>query len=238
MIDRVEDNKDFRLDAFRTGKAYTVAQAARLAGTTPTTVRRWLVGYEAPGHRMEPVFGGRGDGEESPIAVSFLQLVEIAVAAKFRSLRPVSRCVSLDRLRAAHRFARDQLHLKYPFATLPLFEFGGHLLHDFEMREPGPGILALDVGGQWALPEIVQQEGHQLDFGEEDPFAIRWFPLGRQAPVVVDPRIAAGRPTIYRRGITLDTVTRRWRAGDTIEQLAWDYELESGDVEQVLRYAA
>jgi hypothetical protein len=73
------------VDLFRTGKAYNVVQAAKLAGTTPATVRRWLAGYEVPGHQMEPVFGGRRlPAGEAPWFVSFLQLVEIVVVARFR----------------------------------------------------------------------------------------------------------------------------------------------------------
>ena len=69
------------LDRFRSGKAYTVAQAARLADTSPATVRRWLKGYSAPRHHMEPVFGAK---PEDINRLSFLELVELIVASRFR----------------------------------------------------------------------------------------------------------------------------------------------------------
>ena len=227
------------LDPFRTGKAYSAAQAARLAGTTPATARRWLLGYEAPGHQMAPVFGvGRATIEEGPLVVSFLDLVEIAVVARFRSAQSRRGQVTLERLRHAHRYAREQLGFPYPFATLSLSEFGGHILHQFDTLYPGPGILALDTGGQWALPGVVQDEMVRLDFGSADPFAIRWFPRGRSVPIVVDPHIAAGRPTILESGVTLETISRRWHGGESIEALAQDYDLVPRVVEEVLKYAA
>src|SRR3712207_2622998 len=71
------------MDRFRLGKAYSVGQSAELARTTPATVRRWLMGYSVPGHRMLPVFGGQRRGS-GPLVVSFLELAEIVVVARFR----------------------------------------------------------------------------------------------------------------------------------------------------------
>lgn len=224
-------------DVYRAGKAYTVGQAAHLAGTTAATVRRWLLGYEAPGHRMQPVFGNEGGAVgKGPLTVSFLQLIELSVVARFRAA--TSGKVSLDRLRRAHEYARGELRLAYPFATLQLFESGGHILHQFEEQNPGPGVLALDLKGQWVLPGIVREEREQLDFGESDPFAVRWFPRGREVPIVVDPRIAGGRPTIEHSGVTIDTIQRRWRARESIKLIAQDYELRPEVVEEALQYAA
>ena len=69
------------ISPMRIGNSYTVSRAARLAGTTPQNVRRWLYGYEAPGHKMKPVFGPQPDG---PPAISFLQLAELIVVARYR----------------------------------------------------------------------------------------------------------------------------------------------------------
>jgi hypothetical protein len=44
----------------------------------------------------------------------------------------------LERLGSAHEYARRELKVEYPFATLDIFEHGGHILHEFDKREPGP----------------------------------------------------------------------------------------------------
>jgi hypothetical protein len=66
------------IDRFRTGKAYAVGEAARLGGIRSSAVRRWLEGYDAPGHRLAPVFGSRGDDSRR---LSSLELVELIVAS-------------------------------------------------------------------------------------------------------------------------------------------------------------
>src|SRR5579883_141115 len=135
------------IDELLIGKAYTVAEAARLARTSPQNVRRWLHGYSAPGHQMEPVLG---DPPERRAAISFLQLIEIAVVARYRIMDGAGRrAVPLDRLRRAHAYARDRFATPYPFATLALRVEGGHVLHDFAREHPGPGTLALDMHGQF-----------------------------------------------------------------------------------------
>lgn len=72
------------VEPIRSGKAYTVAQAARLAQTTSSNVRRWVLGYSAPGHKMKPVFGQKERPEGEPLALSFLELAELIVVAHFR----------------------------------------------------------------------------------------------------------------------------------------------------------
>jgi uncharacterized protein (DUF433 family) len=170
--------------------------------------------------------------------VSFVELIEIVVVARFRKGSPSSRSLSLERLRRAHSYAREALGVPYPFASLKLKEFGGHILHEFEAHEgPGPGFMALDASGQWVLPGLVREEiERNIDFNGQ--FAERWFPRGRGARLVVDPRIAAGRVTIAGSGVTVETLRRRWRAGEPIHSIAEDYELRPDAVEEILQLVA
>jgi uncharacterized protein (DUF433 family) len=224
------------IDTFRTGKAYTVAQAGRLAGTSPQNVARWLRGYAAPGHQMAPVFGERaGQGQR---AVSFLELAEIIVVARFR--RPDwrgKRPVRLETLRRAYEYARRTFGLEYPFASLNLKLEGGHILHDFNQAYPGTELLALDLGGQWALPVPVQRGLEQFEFDPQDHLARRWFPLGPEGRIVVDPHVGAGRPTIVGTGVTVDIIRRRFLSNESVADIAEDFEITAADVEQALRYA-
>jgi uncharacterized protein (DUF433 family) len=182
---------------------------------------------------MVPVFGaGRAD-EEAP-GISFLQLIEIVVVARFRRGK---RPIQLDRLRRAHAFAREQFQLPYPFASLSLREFGGHVLHEFDVADTGGPALALDIGGQWAIPGFVTLALEQVDFSAADRLAERWFPAGRSAPIVLDPRIGAGRLTVLGSGVTIDTIHRRFLAGESIELLADDYDLDETTIQEAIRFA-
>jgi uncharacterized protein (DUF433 family) len=220
-------------DPFRTGKAYSVTEAARLAKTTPQTVRRWLLGYHVPGHHMEPVFGRRERDAENTLQVSFLELIEIAIAAHWRRMN-----VQLRRIRDAHEFARRRLYVPFPFATMDFKIQGGHIIHEFEVEEPVrfSGMMAFDANGQWALPIQVQEELEAIDFEKTGGmFATRWFPFGRKAHVLIDPHLSAGRPVIEGTRIPITAIQERFDAGESIRFLAKDYGVSISVVEEVLR---
>jgi uncharacterized protein (DUF433 family) len=212
---------------------YTLAEAAHLVGTSSQNVRRWLSGYEASGHRMKPVFQPR-EKKARPL-VSFVELCELRVVAAFRC---ADRRVSLDRLRQAHGYARENLRLEHPFASDRLRLEGGHVLYEFSRAEPGPGTLVLDEGGQVMLPWAVLEALGQFDYDSDDHMIRRWFPFGHDIPIVVDPERGSGMPTISGRNLRSDFLVGRWKRGESISPLAEDFELEPAVVESALRAAA
>ena len=224
-------------DRFRTGKTYTVRQAADLAGVSPGTVRNWLFGSNAPsGYEMEPVFGPAKAKRPQEIArVSFLELSELIVAAHFRNLR-----IKLPRVRAAHDFARAKWELEYPFAHYNLTSIGGHILREFEEADPAPGghFVVLSSPNQYVLPGMIKMQLEQFDYSDDDRFAERWYPFGRDVPAVVDPRFAGGKLTIRGRGVSVDIVSKRWRAGEKVASIASDFKLSAPDIEAVLQHVA
>lgn len=217
-------------NGWRTSPLYTIPEAARLAQVSTTTVRRWLYGYQSPDYQMAPVFGEQNRVGQAEALVSFLQLVEIVIASKFRR-----RHVTLERVRRAYEFSKTEWKLEHPFASLRLESFGGHILRRFEEQEPGASLLVLDQPGQWTLPSIVVEVLHDFDY--ELDFAARWFPVGKNVPIVVDPRFSAGVPTIPERRVTVATVQRRFQAGQPIRFIADDLKVKPTIVEEILRYA-
>ena len=222
-------------DRFRTGKAYTIREAAQLADVSPGTVRNWLWGSTAPsGYEMEPVFGEKVKPEEVA-QVSFLELSELIVAARWRKHR-----IKLHRIRDAHDFAFREWRLQYPFAHLNLTTLGGHILRRFEEEfpAPGPSFVVLSSPEQYVLPTFVQDELKRFDYSEDDKFAIRWYQYGQEVPIVVDPRYAGGKPAIKGRGISVEMLHKRWKAGESFKSIARDFRLKQMDVEVVLQRVA
>ena len=59
----------------------------------------------------------------------------------------------------------------------------------------------------------------------------------RNAPemVVIDPRLSAGRPVIAGTGLTTQIVAERYKAGESVSQLAADYGRDESEIEEALR---
>jgi len=211
-------------ELWRTGAMYTLTEAARLSHVSTPTVKRWLQGYNWANGSTPPLFG---DAHDQPL-VSFLQLIEIVMAKRFRT-----RHVSAERIRFAHANARRIYRVEFPFAHLRLKAWAGHILRMMETEDVS--LPALDAPGLNTLPGLVQEAMEAIDY--EDDLAARWYPLGKIIPIVVDPRHAAGLPTIQNRNITVEHIKARFDAGQSIGFICRDLTLSHSHVEQAIRYA-
>ncbi len=239
MLEEPVTSSNGQGDRWRTQPMYTIGEAGRLAHVAPVTVRRWLHGYAPdrryPDWRSPPVFGPK---DTTISLVSFLQLVEIVVASDFRK---ISR-LKLDVIRDAHANLRVESGREYPFAHAQLESAGEHVLRWLREQKLAQ---AVDTPEQFSLPglleertyEVVEQRLSELDF--ERQLAARWYPVGKEISIVVDPLFAAGLPTIVGRGVTVGAIYRRWKADpkENISFIADDLQVESSLVEQALKYA-
>ena len=228
------------MSEFRHGRAYTVREAAKLARTHPRNIRNWLLGLDYEYRSMKLVFGNERN-ERGDLMLSFLELAEVIMVARFREPRyPGSnrRRVTLAKVRTAHSTARTiWSDIAYPFASLNLKELGGEIMHTIDTENPAGGMMALSKHGQWALPESVESEIEKFDF-ESDRLPTRWYPAGKNKPIVVDPELAAGRMSIVGTRVTVEIVHDRFfNAKEDIAYIARDLSLKKTDVEEAIKYA-
>ena len=201
-----QDNQDLWnvLDA----KTYSIAEAARLSGLHPRRTARWLMGYTYE----YPVQEGWRQGEQAPVVgrvgtvgttyASFLDLIDLLFVRNF-----LEHGLSLQKVRLALNEATALLGTKH-FARQTFFTDGRNIY--LQLIQLGPekagGILQLMTGGQWTIAPIIEELAAKIDFHEATGYARRWFPLGRKRPVVVDPFISFGRPSVINRGVATENI--------------------------------
>jgi uncharacterized protein (DUF433 family) len=56
--------------------------------------------------------------------------------------------------------------------------------------------------------------------------------------VVLSPTISFGRPVVAGTGIPVSAIYERYKAGDSVADLARDFRLETGAVEEAIRCEA
>ncbi|MBE9470423.1 MAG: DUF433 domain-containing protein [Dehalococcoidia bacterium] len=206
---------------------YSFTEVAHLSHVSVSTVRNWLRGYVTKQGEVEPLFKGHPEEEK---ACSFLQLIEIVVAAQFRKAERVS----FQTVRYAYDNAQEQWNLEYPFAHLELQALGGHIIHVIRQRGPKISLQAIDQPSHWTLPGLVRETIDQLDYEQE--LAARWYPAGKNIPIVVDPQISGGLPVVKGRGVTIEAIHKRFKAGQKMDFIAGDFELDFTVIEEVIRY--
>ena len=201
--------------------AYTTADSAVLAQTKSQTVSRWF-------HNYSPVFANQKERRSS---LSYLQLVEVAFAASFRELG-----VSLQRVRKAHAYLANVFKVEYPFAQLQVRTDGAHVLSELEPVGRGyqQRMIVADAAGQQAWPELIAARIAQFDY--EFDLALRWHPRGRRVPIVVDPRISFGAPTVESAGIATWILRERFQAGETLDELEDDFHVNEEHLRAALAF--
>ena len=127
------------LGVWRTEPMYSFSEAAHLAGVSAATTRNWIHGY-----RERPPLLDRSV-DLGPM-LSFLDLIEIVGAARFRKVSGVS----YKRVHQAYEFAKGQYRLEYPFAHLQLEAIGGHIVHLLQEQKTNwqTSLQALDTPEQ------------------------------------------------------------------------------------------
>ncbi len=199
--------------------AYSVSEAARYAHTKPGTVSYW----HYRGGRLGPALPGR----ERRRPLSYLELVEVAFLSVFRSFG-----VPLQRIRRAREYVAKTFSFDYPFARYRFMTEGYHVLLDLEEVEPNrkeASLIVTDAGGQLGWAEAMGHRFMEFDYedgGEE--LAIRWHVAGRTSPVIIDPKISFGAPTV--NGIPTWAVKGRYNAGESVIDIQDDFGLEEDEV--------
>lgn len=187
---------------------YPATTAGRLVGLHVDRVRRWLRGYDYSyfagpegktrrGHK-EPVIK-RDQAAESSYA-SFLDLIDLLFVKEF-----LEHGISLQRIRKALREAEELID-EHHFAQRRFFTEGKNIFLELKENNDGDALLELLSGGQWVIAPIIRKLARRIDFDQPTGFARRWYPLGKEGLIVLDPSISFGKPTLVGRGVATANV--------------------------------
>jgi uncharacterized protein (DUF433 family)/DNA-binding transcriptional MerR regulator len=195
---------------------YQIGEAAAYAGISAQTVAQW--------HKIETKLL---KGREARSALSYYQLIEVAVVAAFRKAG-----VPLKNIRAAREYAQHILKSEHPFAQYQFKENAKHLFLDAQQVDVKPGtIVQADQGGQLGWSAII---GRLKEFEYEDDVALRWRVAGEGSPIVIDPRISFGAPALH--GTPTWIIRGRFEAGESNSDIAEDFGLKAEEVKQALKF--
>ena len=98
MLDAVE-----RLDICLIDPSYGINETQGITGVSAAAVRRWLSGYPAGVQEIKAQWINHYDRSPDPLRVSFLELIEILVAGKFRAATDKSFSAVQNTMPPCHR---------------------------------------------------------------------------------------------------------------------------------------
>jgi uncharacterized protein (DUF433 family) len=94
--------------------------------------------------------------------------------------------------------------------------------------------------GQLSMRGALESSLRRVDW-DRDGLAVRLFPMVRASgtdqprTIVIDPARGFGRPTLSGKGIRVDVIVERYRAGETIAELADDYRVAPELIDDAVR---
>ncbi len=211
---------------------YTVPDASRLSRVSSRRIRYWLKGL--PSEKIKESTDRRlWRGELSPIddklALGFLDLQEVRFIDAF-----LKTGVSWHLLRAAHGIARNRYAIEHPFCTRRFVTDGSQIIEEIA-AEPDSIAYEEVVKGQRVFRQVIQPFLRELEFSDNDQL-VRWWPLGTDRTVVLDPRRQFGQPIAARSGVATEILQAAANAGQTVEEIADWYELDVESVRDAIEF--
>jgi uncharacterized protein (DUF433 family) len=228
------------IDDPRLVPAYTVAEGAHYLRMPEGTLRSWVVGrlYPAGGRakRSRPLIRLN---DEKRQYLSFINLVEAHVLAAIRRRHGVK----LPKVRNALDYVHRQFQVERPLIN-QAFQTDGL---DLFVERYGDLINA-SREGQRAMKEIIGVYLQRVEWDAKG-LPIKLYPFTRDTEadaspssdprfVVMTPTISYGRPVITGTGIPVSSIYERYKAGDSIADLARDFRLEISAIEEAIRCEA
>jgi uncharacterized protein (DUF433 family) len=217
--------------------AYNLFEASRIIRVPYQKLRRWASGYwyvdeDIERYSAAVVPHAAGDEGEERV-LSFYELMELFVIVFYRS-----EGVSMQVVRAARAVAQKLYGTEYPFAMQKLPTDGkrifAELAESSALDIPGKRLTVELTKSQIAMDAVVGPFFKELDF--DHGLAYRYWPLGRQRPVILDARRAFGRPIVERRGVPTYALFNMVEGGEERNLVAEWYQVSRDELDTAIEY--
>src|SRR6266446_8327053 len=190
--------------------AYGIAEAAHYLLVPRATLRSWVAGMSYGGGFFKPVIQ---PAATSPVALSFINLIEAHVLAAIRRKHRVD----MPAVRRAIEYLKKEFGSSHPLADHK-FETNGV---DLFVERFGQ-LMSVSQGGQLAVRQLLQAHLRRID-RDEKGFPLRLYPFTRFGAtdeprnIVIDPFISFGKAVITGTGVSTDIVAERFKAGESAD---------------------
>jgi len=171
--------------------------------------------------------------------LSFINLIEAHVLAAMRRRHGVK----LPKVRSALDYVRKQFNVSRPLID-QTFQTNGL---DLFVERYGE-MINVSREGQKAMKEVITAYLERID-RDTIGLPIRLYPFTRESEsaalpkddprvIVMNPAVSFGRPVIVGTGVPVSSIYERYRAGDSVADLAKDFRLNVSAIEEAIRCEA
>ena len=160
------------------------------------------------------------------VAVNFLTLIEMLV---FYTLK--EKGIRTSQIVKAHTVMSEFLNTPHPFAKEEIYIDGKSLLFGSDEQ-----LLTADTRLQSVIIQVLKPFISKIKFNDEK-MARKFYPLGKNKTIVVNPENQFGQPVIEGTNILTQTIYNLVRAGETKKSIAKLYDLNINQVNDALEFS-
>jgi uncharacterized protein (DUF433 family) len=124
--------------------------------------------------------------------------------------------------------------VSHPFCTKRFVTDGRKVFIDVH-KETGESSLLEIASDQHVFASITKPFLKQLEFRDGNVLE-RWWPLGSDHHVVLDPRKNFGKPTMSEEGVATQVLAKSFQANGSVEEVARWYEISPQSVREAIDY--
>jgi uncharacterized protein (DUF433 family) len=192
-------------------------------------VHRWA----HPGNNGHPLITALPAAHREA-SIPFIGFAEAFVLSSFRKAG-----LPLQRIRPAVEILAKEIGVDHALASKSLYTDGAEVLFDYGNRTGSKDLMDLTVvrTQQRQFTKVVEGYLKRIEFGGDgwaDSIRLSTYSA---AEVIVDPRVGFGLPVLASGGARVEDLVDRFRAGDSVSELADDFGVPSDQVEDVIRVA-
>lgn len=220
-----------KYDDPREAPLYSIPIAAHYLQLPVATLRSWVLGREYPTKvapkRFHPIIAPAPGSQH---LLSFYGLAEAHVLSAVRRLHKIP----LPKIRTAIGFVADKFGQRHPLIDAR-FATDGIDLFVMRLRE----VINASTPDQRVMQGYLKEHLHRIEWeGSSLPF--RLYPFtgpSHTGPktVLIDPRYSFGRPVLLKSRIPTISIAERYKGGESVAELAKDYDCEAGEIEEAVR---
>lgn len=212
--------------------SYSIRETAHYLRIPIATVRSWVLGRwyqtERGKRRFAPII--TLPDPDKPL-LSFVNIVETHVLDAIRR----EHNVPLHKVRTALNYLKREFLSEHPLADQS-FETDGSNLFIQKLGQ----LITVSQEGQLAMRELLDAHLRRI---QRDPsgLAVRLYLFTRRRTseeprvVVIDPFVSFGKPVLAGTGVPTAVIAERYKAGESIDDLAGDYGRQRSEIEEAIR---
>lgn len=203
---------------------YSATDAHRILGLPFAKTKYWFEYYAK--HKL---FGSVGHQYhftvKDTVAVNFLSLIEMYVFFALKENK-----IKTQTIVQAHKTMAEILNTPYPFAKEDIY-IGKELVFDNKGT-----LITADKSQSLVISEFIKSQSKKITF-DDKRLAHKFYPLGKDRTVVVNPQNQFGQPIIEGTNILSETLYNLYLGGDSKEFIAKLYNITPQNVIDAIEFS-